>query len=97
MRAWAVIAILASSVTVSFAQTATPPNPPAPAARAAAASGPRATLYLVSAPGQTIAVGTHATIAACRIAASTAADPGNRSVIVSTGTGWIAFVCVPGP
>jgi hypothetical protein len=89
------MAILVSSVSGALAQTATPP--PAPAARAATAAGPRATLYLVSAPGQTVAVGTHATIAACRIAASTAADPGNRSVVVSTGAGWIAFVCVPNP
>ena len=96
MRTLALLAILVASVSGSFAQTATPANPPAPAARAAAASSPRATLYLVSAPGQTIAVGTHATIAACRIAASTAADPGNRSVMVS-GPGWIAFACVPAP
>jgi len=94
MRALALMAILVSCVSVSFAETAPPPAPAAPAATRASS---RATLYLVSSPGQTIAVGTHATIGACRIAASTAADAGNRSVVVSTGAGWVAFVCVPMP
>ena len=95
MRTLALIAFFASAASVCLAQTAPAPAPSAaPADRSASA---RATLYLVSSPGQTTAEGTRPTIHACRIAAGTAADPGNRSVIVSTGNGWVAFICVPGP
>ena len=88
MRALLSIALLLSFVSASFAQTPAPSA--SPPANAAATGSPRATLYLVSTPGQTVAVGIHPTIGACRLAVAHAADPGNRSVVLSTGTGWVA-------